>query len=1024
MIQASAASSRFVPSITWMICACALSAVSSTWAVLPAITEKPLIEPARVPVPEKAKLSAVTGLSLSPVVEKKAGIEWVDHFRALESIDQAAIQEWMKSHHIQTRQYLAALLKEDTPRVKSSAVVKKEAPRLEATATQEESRSAQIQYVNKNVFYVSATEAEFSKIYVRETQVSPVKEHVLIDLSKWDVPAHTQIERFRVSPNGRWVAVLLKLPEKKSAIAKLLSSESSRAATDFSYRLFVTDAQTGKVVIRPIMDIEATSLLSWRPDSEAIFYSQRDESKRIQGVMRALSGTQAGKVFPVFGQGMGLEDAIRDDEQVGIITTPLSPYTLAVLRSPKGVRVFSTLVPQLSGQTATPIQTEQGAVQAPEMRIVWHPLIQLQDKVQAFDVRGDWFYAVTRRQQASGEVVRLRLSEPRWEEADLLIPADAKQPIQQLSAAQDALYVERRVGDMSHLIRLPYNARYQNTGELQTLSEPAAPVLPKTPVSTVPAASDAIAKMDVTAQLPTPSQLAAVKPTELTTAASSEAPTQATEVTADAAAPVVRKEKRYKHVKRRRIEYVRVKEVVALPVEKEGNADALPTDKASKKSGKKSKFAAKRTEKTSKYRSKVASQAHAKAKSRTKASKAEVAASDDAPVKASKGRRSHAKKGGHRTAVREYKKVVRHRLVRKVVEEEVPVEIKEAQEKRRARVRSRVVRLELSKNMPNNIRTIALPVEGGFQQLLTDPLVPGAIVQVNDWTNPMQMVQVEGQGEAKLLEGGVLERTQNVNKATAKAVPAAAEGVITSQTARLLVPADDSADAPMLPVTVISRTGVNPVNSGKPLLLVLERPQRDVHATTYRSDVRAWLNRGGVVALIDLFPQGIKDSEWLDAAHTMVESRYVSRLENVLDYLYGEKIAKTNAVVATAEGANASLLSMVMAKHPTRLAAVALQSGVYDGLRWKALDASQLANDAYIKRIGDVSSYYQLKDKVSYPAALVLGHADPAAVIQAAKLTARLQQVHPQNRAYFYSAAKPLSDETRLLFLWSQVPQD
>jgi prolyl oligopeptidase PreP (S9A serine peptidase family) len=70
-----------------------------------------------------------------------------------------------------------------------------------------------------------------------------------------------------------------------------------------------------------------------------------------------------------------------------------------------------------------------------------------------------------------------------------------------------------------------------------------------------------------------------------------------------------------------------------------------------------------------------------------------------------------------------------------------------------------------------------------------------------------------------------------------------------------------------------------------------------------------------------------------------------------------------------------------------------------------------------------MSSYYQVQEETRYPTVLVLGNSHKEYVIQAAKFSARLQKAHSENEAYFYSAARPLSEEVRLVFLWNEIEE-
>jgi len=988
------------------------SATPQTPPKVPLIEHPATKEPAIISV--KTPITAVSIEQITNSIQN-------DAYHPLEQLDRAETQHWMKNQHDLSRHYLADLIQAS----------KKKKLTTDALLAQSESSPLDpnlnsIQRVGSRLFYFRANDRLPRVLYLRDN-LENKEERELVNLNHMiKLSPHTAIEHFRVSPDGRWVALII-------------NTSDTNNHSSLNRHVIIADAKTGKPMVRPIANIEPSPFFSWRPDSGALFFVQKNESGVTQVVMRLLTGELAGKTFPVFGPQLGLDTPIQADEHVGILTSSVSPYTLAIVQSPKGIRIFSALAPQLSGNSVSPVQTENGTTPT-EMHTTWYPLIGLQDQVSSFDLRGDWFYAITRRQKDTGELVRLRLSEPRWEEADLLIPADDKQNLNQLRVAQDALYVEKREEGYSHLIKLPYNARYQNTGELQSIPEKAAASGSTSHTNTLPTPAD-MAKT-------TPVQPGGVAPQPTAETSTSDTSTQVIAPSATSAEPKV------KHKRHRR------SQPVQTVSESENDDDDTPkvTKKTSKQAHKEAS-SQKKAKKNQRYTQVDDDEPSKKiTPTKTKASKTAVAKQQQTQGKHTANTKSasqkaeaptHGKKKsqhiettekttksskhkGHiskqpvqtlaskHDAVRKHGK---HRRRRVIVDDTR----NEATEQRRARVRSRVIRLALPTTTPNT-QDIKLPVDGMIQQLIADPLQSGVLARMNNWTRPLEMVHIDGQHEPHLIESSPFSQSNDKEKENSHIE----DVTFATQTSRLLVPADDTPNTTMLPLTLISREGINPANSQKPLLLILDKPGQGFAAPTYRPDVLTWLKKGGVVALADVFPKGLKENEWLDQAQHILDAQYVSRLENIVDYLLGEKITSPDRLVAIGEGVNASLLANLLVAHPNQLTAAVLQAGVYDTLSWEPNASTKAASnppenpkqEEHLKQLWAVSSYHHIKDQTQYPSVLALGNTDRKLVIQAAKLTAHLQSADSSNHAYFYSAAKPLSDETRLLFLWNQITND
>ncbi|MES2207730.1 MAG: prolyl oligopeptidase family serine peptidase [Pseudomonadota bacterium] len=965
----------------------------------------------------------------TPPADELTNLVKNDPYKFLEQLDLAETQNWMKTQHDSARRYLAQLLQQNSKKNKQTAASSNE------DISAKISDDSSMQRVGNRLFYYHADQRSPHILYSRET-IDSKNERELVDLAHINkIPNRTAIENFKVSPDGAWVALIIGVP--------------SATGTLEQRQLIVADTKHGKVAIRPITGVESSPFLSWRPDSRALFFLQTDPAtKASQVVMRLLAGDQAGKSFPVFGNGLGLDAPFNSEDKIGIVTSPASPYTLAIVQSKEGIRIFSALSPLLSGNEVSPVQTANGTTPA-DMRVGWYPLITLKDQVTSFDLRGDWFYAITQRQKPNGELVRLRLSEPRWEEADLLIPDHTTQQLNQLRVAQDALYVEKREDGYSQLIKLPYNARYQNTGELQAIPEKSSAPSNKSgqdKTSISPATSNKLAPL-----LPTPTEQGKKAPIQPNLNSNDDE--------ADTLDSTKKPTKKFRHHSKLNIQEENFTEDNYIPQEEGDEEDAPKSKKTSKSSHTASKKHENSDENDSKpVKAKTLQQKKEEARrAKKEAHKKKSAAENDeddktdktqSPGKSNKKNNKYKQTDKEQTLTSKKKNRHQQKSSKEESEEEyvAPVSVKKAYkfnykkqettrkalqqrsssprreiaetpknevtEQHRARIRSRVIRLALPSTTPNT-QDIKLPVDGMIQQLITDPLQPGALARMNDWTRPLELVHIDSEHEPRLIAGS----SHKASKAPTSRARNQTEIPVATKTSRLLVPADDSANPLMLPLTLITPENLNPANSHKPLLLILDRPGQGFASPNYRPDILAWLQKGGIVALADLFPKGYKESDWSDTNFSALEPSTVGRLENIVEYLYSEKIAEAERFAMSGDGINASIIATFLSHRPNSFASASLQAGVYDAL-------SSTASTDQLSKNWPISSYHHIKDKTSYPSVLVLGNTNRKLVIQAAKFVARLQNADKNNQAFFYSAARPLGDDTRLLFLWNQVSPD
>ena len=88
-------------------------------------------------------------------------------------------------------------------------------------------------------------------------------------------------------------------------------------------------------------------------------------------------------------------------------------------------------------------------------KIQWHKLADASDDITNIKVHGDDLYLLSHHEASRYKVLHTRFPNPNVAAAEMVIPAGAS-VIQNIAAAQDALYVQSLDGGIGRLARLPY----------------------------------------------------------------------------------------------------------------------------------------------------------------------------------------------------------------------------------------------------------------------------------------------------------------------------------------------------------------------------------------------------------------------------------------------------------------------------------------------------------------------------------------------------------------------------------------
>ncbi len=277
---------------------------------------------------------------------------------------------------------------------------------------------------------------------------------------------------------------------------------------------------------------------------------------------------------------------------------------------------------------------------------------------------------------------------------------------------------------------------------------------------------------------------------------------------------------------------------------------------------------------------------------------------------------------------------------------------------------------------------LRIPFDNAISQLVTDPRVAGAILRLQGWIEPPQVVQVEA-------------RSGNVRKLPIQPPPTVDFGEMDE--VRLYAPGHDGT---RIPVTLVYRKSTT-LTGQNPTLLVGFGAFGETIAPVFDPARLAWLERGGIYAIAHVRGGGEFGEPWIQGG------RRATKMNTVMDFLsvagFLVSYGFTNPSRLAIEGATAGAIPVggALARRPDLFAAMVGRVPVMDMVRYErmALGPSQVpefgsaAGAAGVEQLRGISAYHQVKDGTPYPAVLLTaGMVDPRVEAwQPAKMAARLQ---------------------------------
>jgi prolyl oligopeptidase len=280
--------------------------------------------------------------------------------------------------------------------------------------------------------------------------------------------------------------------------------------------------------------------------------------------------------------------------------------------------------------------------------------------------------------------------------------------------------------------------------------------------------------------------------------------------------------------------------------------------------------------------------------------------------------------------------------------------------------------------------SIALPFAGSAQELVADPLRPGALVRLAGWIDAPGYYAIAP-------KTGAVARTALLPRS-----PVDFSG---TRVTRVRVASHDGVEVPL---TIVSPASAR--DDGRaPVLIEAYGAYGYSLEPRFRPATKAWLDRGGIVAYAHVRGGGELGRDWHVAGQKARKSNSSIDLVACARWLAARRIASPGRIAITGGSAGGLVVLNAMLAEPALFRAVVSEVGFHDAIRSEVV-ASGPAN---VEEFGSVatpegfrdllamSPYANAKDGVAYPAVLfTAGYNDPRVEAwDPGKMAARLQAI-------------------------------
>ena len=342
-----------------------------------------------------------------PVTDNYHGVAVIDDYRWLENSSDPEVKAWSDAQNVATRKYLDGL--------PARAGAYRE---LKTLYSQESARYGELTY-RGGVLFAMKTQPpkEQAALVALKSADDLASERVIVDPNQMDAKGGTEIDFYRPSADGRYVAVSLSSGGSESGDVHVYDVAAGRALADVIPRVNGGTAGGG---------------VAWNAEGSGFYYTRYP--RKGERPARDLDFYQQ-----VYFHRLGTKTE-RDVYSLGRDFPRIAEIELSI--SENGKFILARMANGDGGEFAHYLLGPKGE---------WTQVTRLSDEVSVVRFGPDGnLYLLSRQKAPMGKIVRVPLSRPNLAEARTIVP-ESKVAIQDLVPAATRLYVIDQTGGPSQV---------------------------------------------------------------------------------------------------------------------------------------------------------------------------------------------------------------------------------------------------------------------------------------------------------------------------------------------------------------------------------------------------------------------------------------------------------------------------------------------------------------------------------------------------------------------------------------------
>ena len=364
-----------------------------------------------------------------PVTDDYYGTKIVDNYRYMENLKDPEVQAWFKNQNDFTRATLANIPGRD----KLLARIKELDQSVPVTVFGVQRLPGDLYFYRK----VLAGE-NIPKLYVRKGLKGA--ERLLVDPDKVEVAASNRSK-------GKNALAYVDISQDGKYVAVGITPGGSENDTEIHVFDVATGRETGDVIFRALGGHP-----QWLPDNHSFTYGRlqdlppgapKTELRQKYREYLHVLGTDPKKDPAVFGYGVVPSIDVDPKQSGHISASPGSKYAIGWVKSGVSPNCNYYIEPVEAVGTSNS---------------TWRKFADLSDDVTDVAMHGEDLYLLTFKDASRYKILRTDARHPGLSSAEVVVPP-TETVVQDMRAAQDALYVQVLDGGVDRLLRVPYGPK-------------------------------------------------------------------------------------------------------------------------------------------------------------------------------------------------------------------------------------------------------------------------------------------------------------------------------------------------------------------------------------------------------------------------------------------------------------------------------------------------------------------------------------------------------------------------------------